>query len=73
MITVEEVFTISVIAVLAAASTAAIYIGLLGWMGAFTKRPEPVMDTTAAPSPGRRMTDRERRSRRSRNTPPDRP
>ncbi|HET6732639.1 hypothetical protein [Mycobacterium sp.] len=33
--TVEEVFTIGVIAVLAAAATAAIYVGLLNWMGAF--------------------------------------
>jgi ribosomal protein S27E len=33
--TVEEVFTIGLIAVLATAATAAIYIGLLNWMGAF--------------------------------------
>jgi ribosomal protein S27E len=33
--TVEEVFTIGLIAVLASAATAAIYIGLLNWMGAF--------------------------------------
>lgn len=33
--TVEEVFTIGVIAVLATAATAAIYVGLLNWMGAF--------------------------------------
>lgn len=33
--TVEEIFTIGVIAVLAAAATAAIYLGLLNWMGAF--------------------------------------
>jgi DNA-directed RNA polymerase subunit RPC12/RpoP len=33
--TVEEVFTISVIAILATAATAAIYLGLLNWMGAF--------------------------------------
>jgi ribosomal protein S27E len=33
--TVEEVFTIGLIAVLATATTAAIYIGLLNWMGAF--------------------------------------
>ena len=31
----EEVFTIGVIAVLATATTAAIYLGLLNWMGAF--------------------------------------
>jgi DNA-directed RNA polymerase subunit RPC12/RpoP len=34
-VTVEEVFTISLIAVLATAATAAIYVGLLNWMGAF--------------------------------------
>jgi ribosomal protein S27E len=33
--TVEEVFTIGLIAVLATAATAAIYLGLLNWMGAF--------------------------------------
>ena len=33
--TVEEAFTIAVIAVLAIAATAAIYVGLLNWMGAF--------------------------------------
>ncbi|OBF34095.1 hypothetical protein A5724_17980 [Mycobacterium sp. ACS1612] len=33
--TFEEVFTITVIAVLATAATAAIYLGLLNWMGAF--------------------------------------
>jgi DNA-directed RNA polymerase subunit RPC12/RpoP len=33
--TVEEVFTIGVIAVLATAATAAIYLGLLNWVGAF--------------------------------------
>jgi len=33
--TLEEVFTITVIAVLATAATAAIYLGLLNWMGAF--------------------------------------
>jgi hypothetical protein len=33
--TVEEVFTIVVIAVLATAATAAIYLGLLNWIGAF--------------------------------------
>ena len=33
--TVEEVFTIGLIAVLATAATAAIYVGLLNWMGAF--------------------------------------
>jgi ribosomal protein S27E len=33
--TVEEVFTIGLIAVLATAATGAIYIGLLNWMGAF--------------------------------------
>jgi ribosomal protein S27E len=33
--TFEEVFTIGLIAVLATAATAAIYIGLLNWMGAF--------------------------------------
>jgi ribosomal protein S27E len=32
---VEEIFTIVVIAVLATAATAAIYLGLLNWMGAF--------------------------------------
>jgi hypothetical protein len=32
---VEEVFTITVIAVLATAATAAIYLGLLNWIGAF--------------------------------------
>jgi DNA-directed RNA polymerase subunit RPC12/RpoP len=34
-VTVEEVFTISLIAVLATAATGAIYLGLLNWMGAF--------------------------------------
>ena len=33
--TLEEVFTIGVIAVLATAATAAIYLGLLNWIGAF--------------------------------------
>ena len=33
--TLEEAFTIGVIAVLAIAATAAIYLGLLNWMGAF--------------------------------------
>ena len=33
--TVEEVFTIAIIAVLAIAATAAIYVGLLNWIGAF--------------------------------------
>ena len=33
--TLEEAFTIGVIAVLATAATAAIYLGLLNWMGAF--------------------------------------
>ena len=33
--TVEEVFTIGLVAVLATAATAAIYLGLLNWMGAF--------------------------------------
>jgi len=33
--TLEEVFTIAVIAVLAAAATGAIYLGLLNWIGAF--------------------------------------
>ena len=33
--TLEEALTIGVIAVLAAAATAAIYLGLLNWMGAF--------------------------------------
>jgi hypothetical protein len=33
--TIEEIFTIGLIAVLATAATAAIYIGLLNWMGAF--------------------------------------
>ena len=33
--TVEEVFTIALIAVLATAATAAIYLGLLNWIGAF--------------------------------------
>ena len=33
--TVEEIFTIGVIAVLATAATAAIYLGLLNWIGAF--------------------------------------
>lgn len=32
--TLEEIFTIGVIAVLAAAATAAIYLGLLNWIGA---------------------------------------
>jgi len=32
---VEEIFTITVIALLATAATAAIYLGLLNWMGAF--------------------------------------
>ena len=31
----EEIFTIGVIAVLATAATAAIYLGLLNWIGAF--------------------------------------
>jgi ribosomal protein S27E len=31
----EEVFTIAVIAVLATTATAAIYLGLLNWIGAF--------------------------------------
>ena len=31
----EEIFTIGLIAVLATAATAAIYLGLLNWMGAF--------------------------------------
>jgi ribosomal protein S27E len=33
--TLEEVFTIAVIAVLGTAATAAIYLGLLNWIGAF--------------------------------------
>ncbi|HEX4587898.1 MAG TPA: hypothetical protein VH185_08030 [Mycobacterium sp.] len=33
--TVEEIFTIGVIALLATAATAAIYLGLLNWIGAF--------------------------------------
>jgi hypothetical protein len=33
--TLEEVFTFAVIAILATAATAAIYLGLLNWMGAF--------------------------------------
>ena len=33
--TIEEVFTIALIAVLATAATAAIYLGLLNWIGAF--------------------------------------
>jgi ribosomal protein S27E len=33
--TLEEVFTIGLIAVLATAAIAAIYLGLLNWMGAF--------------------------------------
>jgi DNA-directed RNA polymerase subunit RPC12/RpoP len=33
--TLEEVFTIGVVAMLATAATAAIYLGLLNWMGAF--------------------------------------
>ena len=33
--TVEEAFTIGLIAILATAATAAIYVGLLNWMGAF--------------------------------------
>jgi hypothetical protein len=33
--TLEEVFTIGVIAVLATAATGAIYLGLLNWIGAF--------------------------------------
>jgi hypothetical protein len=32
---VEEVFTLGLIAVLATAATAAIYLGLLNWIGAF--------------------------------------
>jgi ribosomal protein S27E len=35
LMTVEEALTIGLIAVLAAAATAAIYVGLLNWMGAF--------------------------------------
>lgn len=31
----EEIFTVGVIAVLAIVATAAIYLGLLNWMGAF--------------------------------------
>jgi DNA-directed RNA polymerase subunit RPC12/RpoP len=34
LVVVEEVFTIGLIAVLAAAATAAIYLGLLNWIGA---------------------------------------
>jgi hypothetical protein len=33
--TVEEIFTIGVTALLAIAATAAIYVGLLNWIGAF--------------------------------------
>ncbi len=33
--TVEEIFTIGLIAVLATAAIAAIYLGLLNWIGAF--------------------------------------
>jgi hypothetical protein len=33
--TLEELFTIGVIAVVATTATAAIYLGLLNWMGAF--------------------------------------
>ena len=35
MLVLEEIFTIGLIAVLATAATAAIYLGLLNWMGAF--------------------------------------
>jgi hypothetical protein len=33
--TAEEIFTIGVVAILAIIATAAIYVGLLNWMGAF--------------------------------------
>ena len=35
LMTVEEALTIGLVAVLAAAATAAIYVGLLNWIGAF--------------------------------------